>query len=136
MNASLNNPPLDLLKEVFLQYPEIEAVYLFGSVAANTANADSDLDLAVYPGSENLVRQKLELLAHLARNKFCKVDIIYLDGKDILLNFEAIKHNRIIYAKPGFDRSVLFSDIVRKYFDFQPFLAYQRQALKRRLLHG
>jgi uncharacterized protein len=135
-NSSLNNPPLDLLKDIFSQYPEIEAVYLFGSVAATTDNADSDLDLAVYPGSHNLVEQKLDLLAHLARKNFCKVDIIYLDGKDIVLNFEAIKYNRVIFAKAGFDRGALFSDIVRKYFDFQPFLAYQRQALKRRLLYG
>lgn len=136
MRPSLYFPSFDRLKEVFEQYPEIEAVFLFGSVAANTARNGSDLDLAVYPGSENLIKQKLDILAHLAENNFCCVDLIYLDCRDIVLNFEAIKYNYLVYVKPGFDRGALFSDIVRKYFDFQPYLRYQRQALKQRLCYG
>ena len=34
-------------KEVFLQYPEVECAYLFGSYARGTANGKSDIDILV-----------------------------------------------------------------------------------------
>lgn len=131
-----NNPPLEELREIFEKYPEIEAVYLFGSAAAGTDGPESDLDLAVYPGGKAAAALKMNLLTDLAGRNFCHVDIIFLDGKDIVLNFEAIKHNYLLYARPSFDKRVLYSNIVRKYFDFQHFLKYQRQALKDRVLYG
>lgn len=131
-----NNPPLEGLRKVFEKYPEIEAVYLFGSAAAGTDGPESDLDLAVYSGGKDAAGLKMNLLTDLARRNFCNIDIIFLDGKDIVLNFEAIKHNYLLYARPSFDKRVLYSNIVRKYFDFQHFLQYQRQAFKERVLHG
>jgi uncharacterized protein len=131
-----NNPPLEELRGIFEKYPEIEAVYLFGSAAAGTDGPESDLDLAVYSVGEAAAGLKMDLLTNLARRNFCNVDIIFLDGRDIVLDFEAIKHNYLLYARPSFDKQKLYSNIVRKYFDFQHFLKYQRQALKERVLHG
>jgi len=136
MQAKSNNPPLAELQPIFERYPEIEAVYLFGSKAAGTDGPASDLDIAVYPGSDQVVRKKMDLLTDLARRNFCNVNNIFMDGKDIVLNFEAMIYNSLLYARPSFDKRVLFSNIVRKYFYFQHFLKYQRQALKERILHG
>jgi predicted nucleotidyltransferase len=54
-----NNSNLTLLPAIFSRYPEIQAVYLFGSSASHRTHFDSDLDLAVYPGTESLKSQKL-----------------------------------------------------------------------------
>lgn len=81
-------------------------------------------------------QQRLEILTDLARHGFCRVDLVFLDTQDIVLKYLAIRHNRIIYQRPDFDRGSYYSKIIRQYLDFQPYLEAQRQAYKRRLLHG
>ena len=138
MPLEIKNNPTDLsgLGEVFALYPEIGAVYLFGSAAAGRTNSESDLDLAVYPGTDSLKSAKLEILGRLAAKGFSKVDLVFIDGRDIVMDYEAVRSNRRIYQKPGFDPGSLYSAVVRKYLDFLPRLEVQRKALKRRILHG
>jgi predicted nucleotidyltransferase len=94
-------PDLSRLAEVFRRYPEIEAVYLFGSAAEGRLHAESDLDLAVLPRRGAPRPNPLDLLADLARHGFCRVDLIFLDTEDILLKFEAVRRNRLLYAAEG-----------------------------------
>lgn len=42
-------PDLQVLPEVFRKYPDIQAVYLFGSFATGNVHGESDLDLAIVP---------------------------------------------------------------------------------------
>ena len=49
MNTMIKKPNLKLLKNVFRNYPEIQAVYLFGSVASGNVHQESDIDLAIIP---------------------------------------------------------------------------------------
>ena len=49
-----NNPDLSFLKTIFTQFPEIQAVYLFGSTISGRIHKESDLDLAIYPGTKDL----------------------------------------------------------------------------------
>jgi len=125
---------INLLSNIFQKYSDIQAVYLFGSVAAGKANANSDIDIAVYPRDSSLRDKKLELLADLARNGFDDVDLVFLDVPNILLRFEAVRHNRLIYCAPDFDADSFFSLILRQYFDFLPYLQVQREAYKQRVL--
>lgn len=127
-------PDLALLAEVFRKYPEIEAVYLFGSAAEGRLHAESDLDLAIWLRRGAPRPDRLALLADLARYGFCRVDLVFLDTEDILLKFEAVRHNRVVYSVEGFDRGEVFSRIVRQYLDFAPYLRMQREAYKRKLL--
>jgi predicted nucleotidyltransferase len=129
-------PSIKLLPGIFRKYPLIKAVYIFGSTASGKTTRDSDLDLAVVPVSPEIKKQKLDILQDLAREGFDKVDMVFLDVEDIVLRFEAVRKNRIIYQQPGFDRGEYFSLITRQYFDFQPYLKTQREAYKRRVLHG
>jgi len=76
------------LQTIFARYPEIQAVYLFGSTAADTNRPDSDLDLAMVPRSKVLRRQKLDILADLAQAGFDNVDLVILDTKDLVLQAE------------------------------------------------
>jgi len=130
------HPSLEKLKIVFQEFQEIEAVYLFGSMAAGTVRAESDIDLAVYPGKESLRRKKIDILQRLANEGFCNVDLVFLNEKDIVLQYEAVRLNTIVYQRLEFDSGSFFSLIVRKYLDFLPYLQVQREAYKKRILNG
>jgi uncharacterized protein len=138
LQRHLKNNPSDLsrLTPVFSAYPEIEAVYLFGSTAEGRANRESDIDLAVYPGTDSLKSKKLELLGALAGAGFSKIDVVFLDGRDIVLEHEAIRLNHRVYERKGFDSGTVFSIVVRRYLDFMPILAVHRDKMKERILHG
>ncbi len=129
-------PNLELLPPVFGRYPDIEAVYLFGSIATNRFGPLSDIDLAIYPNAPDVRDKHLDLLTDLARVGFCDTDLVYLDIDDIVLKFEAVRCNRIIYQTAGFDSGSYYSKILRQYFDFLPYLRYQRKAYKERILNS
>lgn len=128
-------PDLNSLPEIFKKYPDIQAVYLFGSIASGQENTNSDLDLAIYPRNSSLRAQKLDILTDLARSGFDNVDLVFLDTPDIIVRFEAVRQNQLIYKSPNFDSGAYYSLIVRQYFDFLPYLNVQREAYKSRILH-
>jgi hypothetical protein len=142
INKSSKLPNFKFLSKVFQKYPDIQAVYLFGSHAEGRPHTESDLDLAIVsrrlaPPSDTSVRAKrLDILADLARHNFCDVDLVFLDTDDIVLKYEAVRHNRIVYQTEDFDRGALYSKVVRQYLDFLPYLKVQREAYKRRILDG
>jgi predicted nucleotidyltransferase len=124
------------IAEVFDKYPDILAAYLFGSTAARKSHEESDLDLAIVPRTESLRKRKLEILADLARIGFCCVDLVFLDTNDIVLKYEALRPNKLIYHTEEFDHGSFYSKVVRQYLDFLPYLKVQREAYKRRILSG
>jgi predicted nucleotidyltransferase len=136
MKFMKNNPDIKLLRKVFKNYPEIEAVYLFGSAVTGKSHKESDMDLAVYPDTPGLRKQKLAILTELARFGFCNVDLVFMDENDIVLQYEAVRQNILVYQTSGFDRGSIYSKIVRQYLDFYPYLTEQRNAYKKRILSG
>ncbi|MCX7854959.1 MAG: nucleotidyltransferase domain-containing protein [Anaerolineae bacterium] len=126
---------LEALKRVFGKYPEVRAVYLFGSIAEGRKGPESDLDLAIVPRSPAARARRLDILADLARAGFCNVDLIFLDTSDIVLRYEAVRLNRVVYQAEDFDPGEMYSRIVRQYLDFLPYLQVQREAYRRRILH-
>ena len=79
------------LPPIFSRFPDIMAVYLFGSFLTGKTHVESDLDLAIVPRSSVLRHQRLEILTELARHGFTHVDLVFLDTDDILLKFEAVR---------------------------------------------
>jgi uncharacterized protein len=132
----MRHPDFELLKTVFAQFPQIQAVYLFGSLASGRGRPDSDLDLAVITGHERMALKKIDILARLAQEGFCNVDLVLLPRDDIVLQYEAVRMNRIVYRRPEFDSAAFYSLVIRRYLDFLPYLRVQRQAYKERILHG
>jgi len=128
---------LNQMRGVFSKYPEVAAVYLFGSRAAGRVRPDSDYDLGVVsvPGSDARVR-RLDVLSDLAREGFDRVDLVFLDFDRLMLLFEAVRYNQVIYSVPSFDVGAFFSRVIREYSDFVPHMKIQRTALKKRLTHG
>jgi Predicted nucleotidyltransferases len=126
---------LDALARVFQKYPEVRAVYLFGSAAEGRMHRESDLDLAVVPRSPAARARRLDMLTDLARAGFCNVDLVFLDTDDIVLKYEAVRLNQVVYQTEEFDRGEMYSRVVRQYLDFLPYLQVQREAYKPRILH-
>lgn len=129
-----NFPDLKILPQVFEKYPEIQAVYLFGSVASGNTHAESDIDLAIVPLDNKLRSKKLDVLADLTKNGFNSIDLVFLDTKDITVRFEAVRQNQVIYCAENFDVNSFYSLTLRQYFDFLPYLKIQREATKQRIL--
>ena len=96
----------DALRKVFQRYPEVQAVYLFGSHATGRAHLESDVDLALVPANRGARTRKLDILTDLARSGFCEVSLVFLDTMDVVLRYEAVRHNRLIYSTKDFDRGV------------------------------
>lgn len=130
-------PALDLsaLTAVFRRYPDILAVYLFGSHADGTARPDSDLDLGILPRSPALHQRLLDILADLTRAGFDRVDIVFLDQADLTTRYEIVRRNTPLYAAPDFDHGAYFSRTLREYWDFEPYLRLARAAYKEKLRH-
>jgi len=129
-------PDLRILSKVFRRYPDIQAVYLFGSFAAGSAQQESDLDLAIVARHSAIREKQLPILADLARHGFCNVDLVFLDTDDIVLKYETVRQNQLVYQTDDFDRGAMYSQVVRQYLDFVPYLKVQREAYKRRILLG
>lgn len=121
------------LARAMVKFPEVKAVFLFGSAAANVTRADSDLDLAIVADDSSLYARRLEVVTELVRAGLDDVDVVVLDENDIVLAFEAVRQNCLVYARGDFDRGSFFSRVVRRYFSFLPSLTIQREAQKRRL---
>lgn len=122
------------LAEVFAHYPGVQAVYLFGSHAAGTARPRSDVDLAVVPRDASVREQRLDILTDLVRAGVEHVDLVFLDTDDLVMLYEAVRYNRVVYQAADFERGTFYSYVIRRYFDFLPYLERQRAAYKRRLL--
>ena len=122
------------IDQVFPDFPNVVAIYLFGSVARGTPRADSDLDLALVTTEPLSPKQKLDMYAALTKYGLDRIDLVVLDGTDIVVRFEAVTANRLLYAREGFDHGSFFSRAIREYLDFEPTLVTQRAALKQRLL--
>jgi predicted nucleotidyltransferase len=129
-------PDLDALTSVFRRYPDVQAVYLFGSAAEGRMRANSDLDLAVVPRTGSCREQRLDMLTDLTRAGFDNVDLVFLDTDDLVLKYEAVRQNCVVYRTEDFDLEAMYSKVVRMYLDFLPYLEVQRRAYKRRILHG
>ncbi len=129
-------PNFKILSGFFSRYKEINAVCLFGSYAEGRPNPESDIDLAVITDSKTFRRNKLAILEELALIGFENVDLSILDTDDILLKFEAVRHNKPVYVRKNFDFNGYFSLTIRQYFDFLPYLDRQREALKNRILYA
>lgn len=115
------------LNSFFAGYPKIDGVYLFGSVASSKAHKESDIDLGIIYNDSFLTDQKLELYADLIRAGIDNADLVFFNDANLVLQFEIIHHNRLIYRKDEFNHGELFSNTIRKYFDIKHILRYQHK---------
>jgi predicted nucleotidyltransferase len=127
-----NNPPFEVAIPVFQEFSELQAVYLFGSHATGKTHPESDIDFGFMADTDI----SDELGFQLVKAGFSNFDLIYIPKATLLLQFEIVRKNKIIYARSDYDRGYYFSKIVRMYKDFQPYRDFQRKCLKERILNG
>ncbi len=132
----LNEKKLMKLGNIFANFKEIKAAYLFGSYVENKENNLSDLDIGILlnEGYSNMI--KLNILTKLTENNFDNVDLVILNNAPPLTQFEVVKHNNLIYQQENFDVPGFYSKVVRTFLDFKPYLEVQRSYLKERVLNG
>ena len=124
------------LGQILAAFPGVRAVYLFGSVADGTARVDSDIDVAVVPADASVREQKMAMMTELARAGYDRVDLVILDGKDVVLRFHVVRRNRPIFQAPGFDHPGYFTRALNEYWDLQPLLRARHALYRERVLHG
>ncbi|MEC9489301.1 MAG: nucleotidyltransferase domain-containing protein [Halanaerobium sp.] len=123
-------------QKALAKFSAVQAVYLYGSYAEERANKYSDLDLGVLLDDGYNQMVKLDILTSLSNKNFTNVDLVILNQAPPLLRYEIVKNNQLIYARDDFDAAGYFSLVIRKYFDFRPYLEIHRKYLKERILNG
>ncbi|GEM84359.1 type VII toxin-antitoxin system MntA family adenylyltransferase antitoxin [Meiothermus hypogaeus] len=124
---------IESIEGVFAGYPQVQAAFLFGSRAFGEARPDSDWDLAVYlePPEPD---PTLEILTDLVKAGSERTDLVVLNQAPPVLAFEVVRANKVIYRREGFCVGSYVSRVVREYWDLEPLLRIQREAMKRRWL--
>jgi hypothetical protein len=132
----LSDEVADRLREVFAARPAVRAAYVFGSVAANRTWDGSDLDLGIVVDEDKWdPSDKVPLIGECmdaARRDW--IDLVVLNDAPLVLQFEAVRPNVILYSADDFDPGAFSSKVLRMYWDFQPYLRRQRKAYKERRL--
>lgn len=133
----LTDNVVDRLRDVFASHSALRGAYLFGSVAIDEEGDGSDLDLGIVVDGEVWEpRDKLRLLtACMDAAERDWIDLIVLNDAPLVLQFEAVRPNAVLYAADDFNPGTFSSKVLRMYWDFKPHLRRQRKAYKRRLLN-
>lgn len=119
----MSKEKLKQLNEIFIKYPEIKLVYLFGSQATGKTGSMSDYDFAVYFDEQNKIKMfdlKFKIQDEISRClKTDKVDLVVLDATESPeLKYNVIKDGKLIYEQEPY-RVVVEPQILNEYFDFQ-----------------
>ncbi len=124
------------LRNVFADHPAVRAAYVFGSVAADHERDRSDLDLGIVVDSDQWepTDDKVPLITDCMEAAGRDwIDLVVLNGAPLVLQFEAVRPNVLLYARDDFHHGRFFSKVARMYWDFEPHFRRQRRALKERL---
>nr|WP_243454956.1 nucleotidyltransferase domain-containing protein [Meiothermus sp. CFH 77666] len=124
---------MDSVRGVFSRYPQVQVAFLFGSRAFGKSRPGSDWDIGVY-----LEPQKpdptLDILTDLVKAGFERADLVVLNQAPPVLAFEVVRANGVVFQREGFCVGSYVSRVVREYWDLEPLLRVQREAMKRRWL--
>jgi predicted nucleotidyltransferase len=133
----LDDEVADRLRAVFAARPAVRGAYVFGSVAAEREWSGSDLDLGIVVDEAAWdPSDKVPLIGEcMDAARRDRIDLVVLNDAPLVLQFEAVRPNVVLYATDDFEPGGFSSKVLRMYWDFQPHLRRQRKAYKRRLLN-
>lgn len=114
------------LSDIAARYPEVLALYLFGSQARGDFRADSDVDLAILlkpqTSRDRAWSLRLELADRMAQvlgEKQC--DLVVL-GDDLDLSFRVLQEGQRLYQRDPDEVCYREATIASLYYDYKPFL--------------
>jgi len=116
------------MREVLSGFADIHLAVLFGSVAKETARADSDLDIAVLANHKLSSNEKIQLIEAFAEKCGRPVDLIDLFDPPQPLLGQIIKTGRRILGTDDAFANLVFRNLV----DQADFLPLRSRALRER----
>lgn len=121
--------------------PEVQAAYIFGSVASGRARPDSDVDIAVLVSGKILRRDpfkyRLELISDLmGALKRDDVDVILLNQAPPLLAHRVLSKGKLILERSASARVAFQVRTVNRYLDTQPMRNLYLSYLKKHAREG
>lgn len=125
MNSKVNEIKRTL-EDYFIKHPEIEVVYIFGSVAKEQTNDLSDVDIGVILNYEKIedglypYGYKANMLTDLMKLlKTNKVDLVILNNSSPLLKHRVLYFGKIIYLHDKQKHIRFQIDTINRYNDFK-----------------
>jgi predicted nucleotidyltransferase len=110
----------DLLAKGVASFPEVVAVYLFGSVARGEKTPESDVDLAILLDRQIGLPRLLEIMGALMEVAGDKVDVSILNELPLPLQFRVVRDGRLLYVRNDRVRTAFETRVVEEYLDFKP----------------
>ena len=116
------------IAEALKGFPQLRLVVLFGSVAAGTATAESDLDVAVAADHPLTVEERISLINALAERFGRPVDLIDLSVASEPLLGQILRHGRRILGS-----DTLYGELISRHvFEQADFMPYRTRLLAER----
>lgn len=107
------------IKEFFTDYPEVAAVYLFGSYGTEYEHAASDLDIGVVFSKGIDLKRELEIEANLSMKlEIENIDFVNLNNAPVALQFKALSEGMLVYEKDFILNSDFIEKVLREYRDY------------------
>jgi predicted nucleotidyltransferase len=129
---------LKQIKDYFKDIEEVDAVYLFGSIASGRAETTSDIDIAILLKPEvnpyKPVDIQLKVMSDLGMLLKNQVDVVLLGDADPILEHQIRKHGKILIDKSPINRIAYEINARKKYFDFIYRHDNYMETLKNRIL--
>lgn len=113
----------------------LKMVVLFGSVAKNRANQNSDIDIAILSFEPFFLKKELELRYELQSLFEKEVDLVFLQDAGALLLGQIAREGKLLFGKKkDFDAFRIYA--MKSYLDFKPYFQLQEKANHYRLKHA
>lgn len=110
-------------------HPEVRVGILFGSVSRATAQAESDIDVAVAGARVLTPDERSALIEELAVETGRPVDLVDLKAHGGLILQQALTKGTVVYCA---DRGLYAELIKRMLFEQADFMPYRRRLLRER----
>ena len=140
MKNVLSSDQMQKIARFFKKRSDITAVYLFGSLATNTASALSDIDLAILYKTDpaDITETRIDLITTISKILGTdNVDIQVLhSAMSLPLAEQILKYGKILVDNDP-DKRISFENKMRGLvFDFEPYLIQYLDAMEERLKKG
>ena len=87
-----------ITQAVLQKFPGVKFIYRFGSYGSKHQTTESDLDLAIYPGSELSDLERLEAQMALGADLGIDVDLINLASCSTIIAAQVVNNGECIYT--------------------------------------
>lgn len=113
---------MDKLQRFLAKQEQVKLTYLFGSCAKGNQGPLSDVDVAIFLDKRlsKKERQKLKLeLINVVSSilKTNKLDLVVINDSPVDLNYEIIKHGKILQIRDVGEKTDIESGILSHYLD-------------------